>query len=210
MVDGIFSDDALAAIPANILDAFADAAAAAAASDPQAGATAAEELFLEMLQIPSVVAVLEAFGVDVDLLQATATIAEVVSLSKEDGLLKPLIPLNVDVQSMQKAVVTLSADARAAFAHSMPKQLLATNRRRMRRRGGRRSRNVDDDAAAAVAAAWTAMVVDETLAKEMNAAGIDVPRIAIAAASINDSCTDICGDRAAGHQRRGFRKVEIP
>ena len=101
----------------------------------------------------------------------------------------------MDVGSIQETVATLSDSSKQRFQSAMVG--LSSVASRARRAGDA----VDGD----LQQGWSAMLSEPTLAKELNAVGVDVRRVATAANVSLQSVDSECGNECTAAHRRGYR-----
>jgi len=122
-----------------------------------------EDAFGMMLEVPSMVVALGKAGVDVNVLAATAEIGALFAKSAEDTFFAGVDFTKANIADVQKAVAAMDDESQAAFGTAM-----------------KASRTGND---VALGAAWTAVLANEELAKELNANNVDTTKLKTAAAA---------------------------
>lgn len=134
-----------------------------------------EDAFGMMLEVPSMVVALGKAGVDVNVLAATAEIGALFAKSAEDTFFAGVDFSKADVADIQKAVAAMDDESQAAFGTAM--------------------KGTRDGTDVALGAAWTTVLENEELAKELNANGVDVTVLSSAASA--STAAEMIGDSGA-------------
>jgi len=122
-----------------------------------------EDAFGMMLEVPSMVVALGKAGVDVNVLAATAEIGALFAKSAEDTFFAGVDFSKASIADVQKAVAAMTPEAQNTFGTAM-----------------KASRTGND---VALGAAWTAVLANDELAKELNANNVDTTKLKTAAAA---------------------------